>query len=197
MFLFYFKIISASTERFNNREGHPRVFRTVMSSTFDVYLSLQLAKKLGWKYFHALFGSRDQELLDLMKKEASTLNMCLATNREIIMDDLENELKTAVDEMLQYDGATVVMVFIPTAAIEMLLKIASEKNTAGKLVFIIPKHVENIQTIVSKYKNPSLGRTFMYYNFFWLIINDDIIDSVMTEISNNNYILVVTRNLIV
>lgn len=197
MFLFYFKIISASTERFNNREGHPRVFRTVMSSTFDVYLSLQLAKKLGWKYFHALFGSRDQELLDLMKREASTLNMCLATNREIIMDDLENELKTAVDEMLQYDGATVVMVFIPTAAIEMLLKIASEKNTAGKLVFIIPKHVENIQTIVSKYKNPSLGRTFMYYNFFWLIINDDIIDSVMTEISNNNYILVVTRNLIV
>lgn len=193
MFLFHFKIISASTERFNNREGHPRVFRTVMSSTFDVYLSLQLAKKLGWKYFHALFGSRDQELLDLMKREASTLNMCLATNREIIMDDLENELKTAVDEMLQYDGATVVMVFIPTAAIEMLLKIASEKNTAGKLVFIIPKHVENIQTIVSKYKNPSLGRTFMYYNFFfWLII-----DSVMTEISNNNYILVVTRNLIV
>lgn len=166
MFLFYFKIISASTERFNNREGHPRVFRTVMSSTFDVYLSLQLAKKLGWKYFHALFGSRDQELLDLMKREASTLNMCLATNREIIMEDLENELKTAVDEMLQYDGATVVMVFIPTAAIEMLLKIASEKNTAGKLVFIIPKHVENIQTIVSKYKNPSLGRTFMYYNFF-------------------------------
>lgn len=197
MFLFYFKIISASTERFNNREGHPRVFRTVMSSTFDVYLSLQLAKKLGWKYFHALFGSRDQELLDLMKREASTLNMCLATNREIIMEDLENELKTAVDEMLQYDGATVVMVFIPTAAIEMLLKIASEKNTAGKLVFIIPKHVENIQTIVSKYKNPSLGRTFMYYNFFWLIINGDIIDSVMTEISNNNYILVVTRNLIV
>lgn len=196
MFLFYFKIISASTERFNNREGHPRVFRTVMSSTFDVYLSLQLAKKLGWKYFHALFGSRDQELLDLMKREASTLNMCLATNREIIMEDLENELKTAVDEMLQYDGATVVMVFIPTAAIEMLLKIASEKNTAGKLVFIIPKHVENIQTIVSKYKNPSLGRTFMYYNFFWLIINGDIIDSVMTEISNKNLILVVTRNLI-
>lgn len=170
MFLFHFKIISASTERFNNREGHPRVFRTVMSSTFDVYLSLQLAKKLGWKYFHALFGSRDQELLDLMKREASTLNMCLATNREIIMDDLENELKTAVDEMLQYDGATVVMVFIPTVAIEMLLKIASEKNTAGKLVFIIPKNVENIQTIVSKYKNPSLGRTFMYYNFFGLLL---------------------------
>lgn len=118
--------------------------------------------------------------------------MCLATNREIIMEDLENELKTAVDEMLQYDGATVVMVFIPTAAIEMLLKIASEKNTAGKLVFIIPKHVENIQTIVSKYKNPSLGRTFMYYNFFfWLII-----DSVMTEISNNYLILVVTQTLI-
>lgn len=162
MFLFYFKIISASTERFNNREGHPRVFRTVMSSTFDVYLSIKLAKRLGWNYFHALFGNRDQELLNLMKREASALNMCLATNRQIIMHDLENELKTAVDEMLQYDGATVVMVFIPTVAIETLLKIASEKNTAGKLVFIIPKHVENIQTIVSKYKNPSLGRTFMY-----------------------------------
>lgn len=157
-------IISASTERFNNREGHPRVFRTVMSSTFDVYLSIKLAKRLGWNYFHALFGNRDQELLNLMKREASALNMCLATNRQIIMQDLENELKTAVDEMLQYDGATVVMVFIPTVAIETLLKIASEKNTAGKLVFIIPKHVENIQTIVSKYKNPSLGLVVIQNN---------------------------------
>lgn len=158
-----------------------------MSSTFDVYLSIQLAKKLGWNYFHALFGNRDQELLDLMKREASALNMCLATNRQIIMQNLENELKTAVDEMLQYDGATVVMVFIPTVAIEMLLKIASEKNTAGKLVFIIPKHVENIQTIVSKYKNPSLGKTFMY--FILLIINNDKIDSIMTEKLNNNLYL--------
>jgi 3-deoxy-D-manno-octulosonic-acid transferase len=150
-----------------------------MSSTFDVYIVIELAKRLGWTYFHAIFGDRDQSLVDLMEQETSALNMCLATKQTIKMSDVENELSNAVEEMLQYGGATVVMVFIPTPAIEMLLKVAHEKNTFGKLVFIIPKHVENIEKIVSTYSKPSLGMHF-YINVHICILR------ILSSLSLNN-----------
>ena len=136
-----------------------------MSATFEVDIATELARKLGWKYFHAIFGGRDQALLDLLEQKATALNMCLAMKRMINMQDLEEELEDAIENMLQYQGATVVMVFIPNIAIETLLEVASEKKTAGKLVFIIPKHVENIQTTVLKYKSPSLGNDILFISF--------------------------------
>ncbi|XP_062599338.1 uncharacterized protein LOC134260815 [Saccostrea cucullata] len=157
-------IISATTERFNDRERFPRIFRTAMSSTSDVYIAIEFAKRLGWTYFHALFGDRDQSLLDLLETEALLLKICLATKRTIKMSDQENELSRAVDEMLQYDGATVVMVFIPTVAIEVLLKVAHEKDTFGRLVFIIPKPVENVERILGTYSKPAMGMVILQNN---------------------------------
>ncbi|XP_061196408.1 uncharacterized protein LOC133204678 [Saccostrea echinata] len=157
-------IISATTEQFNDRNRFPRVFRTAMSSSSDVYIAMEFAKRLGWTYFHALFGDRDQSLLDLLEMEASPLNICLASKHTIKMSDQENELSKAVDKMLQYNGATVVMVFIPNVAIEMLLKVAHEKNTFGRLVFIIPKPVENVERILAKYSKPSMGLVILQNN---------------------------------
>lgn len=99
-------------------------------------------------------------LLNIKEQETSALTMCMATKHTVQMSDLDNELSKAVDKMLQYDGATVATVFIPIPATEVLLKVAHEQNTFGKLVFIIPKHVENIGEIVCKYNKPSLGMYF-------------------------------------
>ena len=92
----FLQIISASTERFNDRERYPRIYRTVMSATFEVDIATELARKLGWKYFHAIFGGRDQALLDLLEQKATALNMCLSTKRMINRQDLEEELEGAI-----------------------------------------------------------------------------------------------------
>ncbi|XP_069135365.1 uncharacterized protein [Argopecten irradians] len=176
-------VIISSRADVNDGNDHPRMFRTVPSPFSEMDYILELCLQLKWTYIHVIYNELLGSVVKYLTDITDENGICIASRNMLEESSSSEFTRSTLINMTDVEGASVVILVTTSGVVKHVLKEARELYLLGRLFFILPFEMydidkyltENDIGVLSSRQDIKVNDQFMNY-FLSLSINDKVND---------------------
>ncbi|XP_060074601.1 uncharacterized protein LOC132554312 [Ylistrum balloti] len=171
-------IISSRADIDDNRE-HPRLFMTMPSPFEEMDYIVELCLQLKWTYIHVISDPFMDSVLKYFADLSEVNGICIASRNVLDISASTEITRSTLINMTEIEGATAVILLASSNTIKRVLTVSRELNLSGRLFFVLPFEIYNLEHhlsendigVLSTRQDIQINEQFMNY-FLGLNIKD-------------------------
>lgn len=125
----------ASSDELSDKSRHPYFSRLIPPDRYQVGAMMQFIQRNGWSYISVIYmkDSFGQKAYDQVKEVSPQFGICLAVVQRV---DTSSNFDSVISELLTYEGARVVILFLYSQSAVPLYDSIEKLNVSGHFIWI-------------------------------------------------------------